>query len=97
VRSKKNLRMSQPVSRSGTRMSSSSTRTAKLVRRRCCSCSPSPKALHDVPRDTSITVTALMLRVSGTNFFHRAKMDDTPAGRMPKAILRMWRRAASMP
>jgi len=42
------------------------------------------EALHDELRDTSITVTALMPGVTDTNFFHRAKMDDTAAGRMPK-------------
>lgn len=68
-----------------------------LVRRRCCSCSPSLEALHDASCDTSITVAALMPSVRGTNFFHRAKMDDTPAAGCLKTILRMWRRAASMP
>lgn len=42
------------------------------------------EALRDELRDTSITVTALMPGVTDTNFFHRAKMDDTVAGRMPK-------------
>jgi short-subunit dehydrogenase len=42
------------------------------------------EALRDELRDTSITITALMPGVTDTNFFHRAKMDDTVAGRMPK-------------
>jgi uncharacterized protein len=42
------------------------------------------EALRDELRDTSITVTALMPGVTDTNFFRRAKMDDTLAGKMPK-------------
>jgi short-subunit dehydrogenase len=42
------------------------------------------EALRDELRETSITVTALMPGATDTNFFHRAKMDDTLAGRMPK-------------
>lgn len=42
------------------------------------------EALHDELRDTPITVTALMPGVTDTNFFHRAGMDDSLAGKMPK-------------
>ncbi|MEC4762272.1 SDR family NAD(P)-dependent oxidoreductase [Mycobacterium sherrisii] len=42
------------------------------------------QALHDELRDTPITVTALMPGVTDTNFFHRAGMDDSVAGKMPK-------------
>jgi short-subunit dehydrogenase len=42
------------------------------------------EALHDELRDTSITITALMPGPTETNFFHRAKMDDTLVGKMPK-------------
>jgi uncharacterized protein len=42
------------------------------------------EAVRDELRDTSITVTALMPGPTDTNFFHRAKMDDTPIGRLPK-------------
>jgi uncharacterized protein len=42
------------------------------------------EALRDELRDTSITVTALMPGATDTNFFRRAKMDDTLAGKMPK-------------
>lgn len=42
------------------------------------------EALHDELRDTPITVTALMPGVTDTNFFHRARMDDSVAGKMPK-------------
>ncbi|OBA62969.1 oxidoreductase [Mycobacterium sp. 1100029.7] len=42
------------------------------------------EALHDELRDTPITVTALMPGVTDTNFFHRAQMDDSIAGKMPK-------------
>jgi short-subunit dehydrogenase len=42
------------------------------------------EALHDELRDTPITVTALMPGATDTNFFHRAKMDDSVMGKMPK-------------
>lgn len=42
------------------------------------------EALRDELRDTSITITSLMPGATDTNFFHRAKMDDTPIGIMPK-------------
>lgn len=42
------------------------------------------EALRDELRDTPITITALMPGPTDTNFFHRAKMDDSVAGRMPK-------------
>jgi uncharacterized protein len=42
------------------------------------------EALRDELRETSITITALMPGATDTNFFHRAKMDDTLAGKMPK-------------
>lgn len=42
------------------------------------------QALRDELRDTDITVTALMPGPTETNFFHRARMDDTPVGRMRK-------------
>jgi short-subunit dehydrogenase len=42
------------------------------------------EALHDELRDTGVTVTSLMPGVTDTNFFRRAKMLDTLAGRMPK-------------
>lgn len=42
------------------------------------------EALSDELRDTGITVTALMPGPTDTNFFHRAKMDDTPVGKMGK-------------
>jgi short-subunit dehydrogenase len=42
------------------------------------------EALRDELRDTSITVTALLPGATDTNFFKRAKMEDTLAGRMPK-------------
>ncbi|MFP1152405.1 SDR family NAD(P)-dependent oxidoreductase [Mycobacterium sherrisii] len=42
------------------------------------------QALHDELGDTPITVTALMPGVTDTNFFHRAGMDDSVAGKMPK-------------
>lgn len=42
------------------------------------------KALQDELRDTSITVTALLPGPTDTDFFRRAKMLDTPVGRMPK-------------
>lgn len=42
------------------------------------------EALRDELRDTGITVTALMPGPTDTNFFHRAKMADTPVGRMSK-------------
>jgi short-subunit dehydrogenase len=42
------------------------------------------EALHDELRDTPITVTALMPGATDTNFFHRAQMDDSIAGKMPK-------------
>jgi uncharacterized protein len=42
------------------------------------------QALADELRDSGITVTALMPGPTDTNFFHRAKMDETPVGKMPK-------------
>jgi uncharacterized protein len=42
------------------------------------------EALQDEMRDSGITITALMPGPVDTNFFHRAKMDDTPVGKMPK-------------
>lgn len=41
------------------------------------------EAVADELRDTEVTVTSLMPGPTDTNFFHRAKMDDTVAGRMP--------------
>jgi len=40
------------------------------------------EAVHDELRDTDVTVTSLMPGPTDTNFFHRAKMDDTVIGRM---------------
>lgn len=42
------------------------------------------KALQDELRDTSITVTALLPGPTDTDFFARAKMLDSPIGRMRK-------------
>jgi short-subunit dehydrogenase len=42
------------------------------------------EALRDELGDTGITVTALMPGPTDTNFFHRAKLDNTPIGRMAK-------------
>jgi uncharacterized protein len=42
------------------------------------------EAIHDELRGTGVTVTSLMPGVTDTNFFRRAKMLDTLAGRMPK-------------
>jgi short-subunit dehydrogenase len=42
------------------------------------------QALTDELRDSAITVTALMPGPTDTNFFHRAKMDETPVGKMSK-------------
>lgn len=42
------------------------------------------EALQDELRNTAVTVTALMPGPTDTNFFHRARMDDTRLGRMPK-------------
>jgi short-subunit dehydrogenase len=42
------------------------------------------EAMRDELRDTSITITSLMPGPTDTNFFHRAKMDDTPVGEMSK-------------
>lgn len=42
------------------------------------------KALQDELRDSPITVTALLPGPTDTNFFTRAKMDNTPVGKMPK-------------
>ncbi|BBX70268.1 SDR family NAD(P)-dependent oxidoreductase [Mycolicibacterium psychrotolerans] len=42
------------------------------------------KALQDELRDTSITVTALLPGPTDTNFFARAKMLDSPIGKMGK-------------
>ena len=42
------------------------------------------EALRDELRDTGITVTALMPGPTDTNFFHRAKLDATPVGKMSK-------------
>jgi uncharacterized protein len=42
------------------------------------------EALRDELRDTGITITALMPGPTETNFFHRADLDDTPVGKMPK-------------
>ncbi|MDF2825271.1 MAG: oxidoreductase, partial [Mycobacterium sp.] len=42
------------------------------------------EALQDEMRDTSITITSLMPGPVETNFFHRANMDETPVGKMPK-------------
>ncbi len=41
------------------------------------------EAVADELRDTDVTVTSLMPGPTDTNFFHRAKLDDTVAGRMP--------------
>jgi short-subunit dehydrogenase len=42
------------------------------------------EALRDELRNTSVTVTALMPGPTETNFFHRAGLDGTPMGKMPK-------------
>jgi short-subunit dehydrogenase len=42
------------------------------------------EAIRDELRDTSITITALLPGATETNFFHRAKMNDSLAGKMPK-------------
>jgi short-subunit dehydrogenase len=42
------------------------------------------EAVRDEMRGTGVTVTALMPGPTDTNFFHRAKMDDTTAGKMSK-------------
>ncbi|MBO0863850.1 MAG: SDR family NAD(P)-dependent oxidoreductase [Mycobacterium sp.] len=42
------------------------------------------EALQDELRNTTVTVTSLMPGPTETNFFHRAQMDDTRLGRMPK-------------
>jgi short-subunit dehydrogenase len=42
------------------------------------------EALRDELRDKQITITALMPGPTGTNFFHRAGLDDTLVGRMSK-------------
>lgn len=42
------------------------------------------EALQDELRNTAVTVTALMPGPTETNFFHRAGMDDTRLGRLPK-------------
>jgi short-subunit dehydrogenase len=42
------------------------------------------EALRDELRDTGITVTSLMPGPTDTDFFHRAKMDETPVGKMSK-------------
>ncbi|OKH52315.1 oxidoreductase [Calothrix sp. HK-06] len=41
-------------------------------------------SLRNELKDTGITVTALQPGPTGTNFFHRADMDDTKAGAGPK-------------
>nr|WP_313673196.1 SDR family NAD(P)-dependent oxidoreductase [Mycolicibacterium sp.] len=41
------------------------------------------EAVADELRDTDVTVTSLMPGPTDTNFFHRAGLDDTVAGRMP--------------
>lgn len=42
------------------------------------------EALRNELKDTGVTVTALMPGPTDTNFFHRARMDDTKAGADPK-------------
>jgi short-subunit dehydrogenase len=42
------------------------------------------EALQDELRSSAVTVTALMPGPTETNFFHRAEMDDTRLGRLPK-------------
>jgi short-subunit dehydrogenase len=42
------------------------------------------QALQDELRDTDVVVTSLMPGPTETNFFHRAGMDNTVVGRMPK-------------
>jgi len=42
------------------------------------------EALRNELKDTGITVTALLLGPTETNFFHRAGMDDTKAGQQKK-------------
>lgn len=42
------------------------------------------EALQDELRDSGITITSLMPGPVDTNFFHRAKMDETPVGKMSK-------------
>jgi uncharacterized protein len=42
------------------------------------------QALNDELRDSAITVTALMPGPTETNFFRRAKMNETPVGKMSK-------------
>lgn len=41
------------------------------------------EALADELRDTDVVVTSLMPGPTDTNFFHRAKLDDTVIGQMP--------------
>jgi short-subunit dehydrogenase len=42
------------------------------------------EAVRDELRGTSITVTALLPGPTDTNFFHRANLDNTPIGKLPK-------------
>lgn len=42
------------------------------------------EAIRHELQDTAITVTALMPGPTDTNFFHRAKMEDSLIGKMPK-------------
>lgn len=42
------------------------------------------EALQNELKDSAVTVTSLMPGPTETNFFHRARMDDTPVGRSDK-------------
>ena len=42
------------------------------------------EALREELKDTGVSVTVLMPSVTGTDFFHRAEMDDTKAGASDK-------------
>lgn len=42
------------------------------------------EAIHDELHGSDVTVTALMPGPTGTNFFHRAGLDNTPVGKAPK-------------
>lgn len=42
------------------------------------------EALQNELKDTQVTITSLMPGPTETNFFHRADMDDTRIGQMPK-------------
>jgi short-subunit dehydrogenase len=42
------------------------------------------EALQNELKDTGVTITSLMPGPTRTNFFHRARMDDTPIGQGPQ-------------